>query len=131
MKNLAFIVLGAALALAALWIIKPSPEPATTPIVEEQTHWREDYAYHMGIAALNYAYPWYRMAHVRWNWTHGHVDTNQTGADAGGLRNRMWLHRRACSACSVRGSRGSALRANPRAVVARRPRCGSLPCAGF
>lgn len=28
--------------------------------------WREDYAYSMGIAAMNYAYPYYRMAHVRW-----------------------------------------------------------------
>jgi hypothetical protein len=36
---------------------------------EGTTSWREDYAYSMGTAAMHYAYPYLRMAHVRWDWT--------------------------------------------------------------
>lgn len=31
--------------------------------------WREEYAYTMGVAAMHYAYPYWRMAHVRYDWT--------------------------------------------------------------
>jgi len=35
----------------------------------EESDWREEYAYAMGISAMHYVYPYWRMAHVRYDWT--------------------------------------------------------------
>ncbi len=42
-------------------------EPAAA--AEPSTDWREDYAYNMGVAAMHYLYPYFRMAEVRHRWT--------------------------------------------------------------
>ena len=39
------------------------------PVVAAENDWREQYAYSMGISALNFLYPYLRGAMVRWNWS--------------------------------------------------------------
>ena len=52
------------------------------------TDWREDYAYSMGVAAMHYAYPYLRMAQVRWDWTQ--VDVDQPDIKPNRMLNEFW-----------------------------------------
>ncbi len=56
----------------------------------EQVDWREDYAYSMGVAAMHYAYPYWRMAHVRYDWTMKEVTPSASAVTPNGALNRFW-----------------------------------------
>lgn len=57
-------------------------------VVERAPDWREDYAYGMGLAAMHYAYPWLRMAQVRYRWTM--ADVKHPAIEPNHALNRFW-----------------------------------------
>lgn len=52
--------------------------------------WREDYAYSMGIAAMHYTYPFWRMAHVRYDWTQKQLPESLRDVVPNDLLNQFW-----------------------------------------
>jgi hypothetical protein len=67
MKKLAsYFLIAVFLLLGVLSAISSQADPVM--LSDSTGGWREGYAYSMGIAAINYAYPWLRMAEVRHRW---------------------------------------------------------------
>lgn len=65
-------------------------EPEKVVAADSSTDWRENYAYSMGVAAMHYAYPYWRMAHVRYNWTELEVPAPDSEIVATGALNQYW-----------------------------------------
>ena len=63
-----------------------SAEKAETP----SSDWREDYAYSMGVAAMHYAYPFWRMAHVRYDWTMKELESPASLVVPNQANNQFW-----------------------------------------
>lgn len=68
--------------------IEPTNESAV--VAEGVNHWREDYAYSMGVAAMHYAYPYWRMAHDRYNMTQHVIEGPQALAIPNQMLNQYW-----------------------------------------
>lgn len=54
-------------AMASVW------SPVALSAGKETTHWREDYAYMMGMQAYIYGFPAIRYADTRYDWVEGHT----------------------------------------------------------
>lgn len=89
-----------ALALGGLLTMLPLQGPASagqqaveaeqTRTGDEATNWREEYAYSMGVAAMHYAYPYWRMAHVRYGLTMVDVQAPASAVVPNRMLNKIW-----------------------------------------
>jgi len=94
-KTFILAAAASALALSAITGCHSDNAPTTTAEVAETTKlettaadWREEYAYTMGVAALHYAYPYWRMAQFRYDTTQ--LDVGNPAVEPNRMLNQFW-----------------------------------------